>query len=117
MHCGSRYGRRLHFAARGQHLLDRAESLAAKLASDGVGAIYIGVHHAQQADCFPLVFQFLVDSCVIAPKNAHAHDGDRDRILNWQQKFSMAGCRKQIVNVIRPKSIWTNQLRKDCLNL
>jgi hypothetical protein len=37
--------------------------------------------------------------------------------LNWQQKFSMAGCRKQIVNVNRPKSIWTNEVRKECSGL
>jgi uncharacterized protein (DUF486 family) len=42
---------------------------------------------------------------MIASENAHAHHRDRNRILRWQEKFSMAGCRKGIVNVNRRKSI------------
>jgi hypothetical protein len=42
---------------------------------------------------------------MIAPKDAHADHGDGNRILRWQEKFSMAGCRKQIVNVSQGKSI------------
>jgi hypothetical protein len=45
---------------------------------------------------------------MVASENAHAHDGDGDRTLRWQEKFSMAGCRKQIVNGIPGKSIWIN---------
>jgi hypothetical protein len=42
---------------------------------------------------------------MIASEDAHAHHGDGNRILRWQKKFSRAGCRKEIVNVNRGKSI------------
>jgi len=53
-----------------------------------------------------LLFEFLVDSGMIASKDAHADDGDGNRSLQWQERFSMAGCRKEIVNVRDRKSIW-----------
>ncbi len=53
-----------------------------------------------------MLLKFLVDSGMIAPKDAHADHGDGDRVLRWQRKFSMAGCRNEIVNVNQGKSIW-----------
>ena len=91
---------------RGQHLLHRAEGLAPELARYFVRAARVRIDHSQQPHRLPLLFQFLVDSGMVASENAHAHDGDGDRTLRWQEKFSMAGCRKQIVNGIPGKSIW-----------
>ena len=52
-----------------------------------------------------MLFEFLVHSGMIASKDTHAHHDDGNRILRWQKKFSRAGCRKEIVNVNRGKSI------------
>ena len=62
--------------------------------------------HESELDGLALLFEFLIDSGMIAPENAHPHDSDGSRILRWQEKFSLAGCRKQIVNVAAGKSIW-----------
>jgi hypothetical protein len=98
---------------RGQHLLHRAKALAAELAGYGVRATHIGVDHSQQSNWFPLLFEFLVDSGMIASKDAHANHGDGNRALRWQEKFSMAGCRKEIVNGKRGKSIRITQARRE----
>jgi hypothetical protein len=52
-----------------------------------------------------LLFEFLVNSGMIASENAHADHRDSNRILRWQVKFSLAGCRKRIVTVKEGKSI------------
>jgi hypothetical protein len=52
-----------------------------------------------------LLFEFLVNSGMIASENTDADYRDRYRILNRQVKFSMAGCRNEIVNGIGGKSI------------
>ncbi len=93
---------------RSQHLVHRAEAFAPKLARHRISAARVRIDHSQQPHRLPLLLQFLVDSGMIASENAHAHDGDGDRTLRWQEKFSMAGCRKQIVNGIPGKSIWIN---------
>ncbi len=103
MHGGSRHRSGLHFAVRGQHLLHRAEALAAELARHRVRPVYVGIDHSQQSYRLPLLFEFLVNSGMIASKDAHAHHGDGNRTWRWQEKFSMAGCRKEIVNGNRGK--------------
>jgi hypothetical protein len=105
MHGGSRDRSGLQFAVRGQHLLDGTESLTSKLARYTVSAVHVGIDHTQQANWLRLLFEFLVHSGMIASKDAHAHHGDGDRTLRWQEKFSMAGCRKEIVNGNQGKSI------------
>ncbi len=53
-----------------------------------------------------MLFEFLIDPGMVAPKNTHADDGNGNRIGLWQEKFlALAGCRKQIVNRIPAKSI------------
>jgi hypothetical protein len=43
---------------------------------------------------------------MVAAEDADADDRDRNWFLGWQEKFSMAGCREEIVNVNEGKSIW-----------
>lgn len=43
---------------------------------------------------------------MIASEDAHAYDGDGDRIVRWQEKFPLASCRQEIVNGNGRKSIW-----------
>ena len=105
MQGGNCNGSGLQFAVRGEHLLDRTEALAPELTGYRVGATNIRIDHSQQAHGFALLFEFLVDSGMIASKNTHTHHGDGNRILRWQEKFSMAGCRKEIVNGNQGKSI------------
>ena len=90
----------------GQQLLHRAKRFAAELPRHDVGAVYIRIDHAEKPDWLPLKLKFLVDSGMIAPENTHADDGDRNRIVCRQEEFSLAGCRKEIVNVKAGKSIW-----------
>jgi hypothetical protein len=73
----------------GQELLDGPKCLASEFASDGVGARGIRIDYPEQADSLALQFQFLVDSGVVAPKNAYAHHGDGDRIVRCQKDFSL----------------------------
>ena len=109
MQCGTRHRSGLQLAMRGQHLMHRAEGLAPELARYLVRAARVRIDHSQQPHRLPLLLQFLVDSGMVASENAHAHDGDGDRTVRWQEKFSMAGCRKQIVNGIPGKSIWISR--------
>src|SRR5580658_6063849 len=103
---GRRRDRRgLQFTMRGEHLMHRTEALASELAGHGVSPVQVRVDHSEQPHRFTLLFEFLVNSGMIASKNAHAHDGDGNRTLGWQEKFSMASCRKRIVNVSAGKSI------------
>src|SRR3954467_8344525 len=46
---------------------------------------------------------------MVAPKNAYAHNGDRDRIARWQKISRWAGCRNQIVPAKQGKSICRRQ--------
>ena len=94
MHRRSRHRRGLQFAVRGQHLRAPIRSPCSRTRGHGVGAVQVRIDHSQQAHRFPLLFEFLVDSGMIASEDAHAHHGDGNRILRWQEKFSMAGCRK-----------------------
>jgi hypothetical protein len=102
---GRRDSRGPQFAVCGEHLVNRAECLAAELASYCIGAGQIRVDHPEQAHRLALQFEFFVHSGMIASEDAHAHYRDRDRIVRWQEKFSMAGCRKEIVNAKQGKSI------------
>jgi hypothetical protein len=90
----------------GEHLLHRAESLAAELAGYGVRPVHVGIDDSQKVNGFALLFQLFVDAGVIASENAHADDGDVDCILTWQKRFSPASCRKEIVNGNGAKGIW-----------
>src|SRR5438270_11629019 len=99
-----RHRSRLHLAMRGQHLLHGAKGLASEFARHRVGAADVSVDHSQQTYRLPLLFKFLVNSGMIASENAHAHHGDGDRILRWQEKFPVASCRKGIVNGNQGKS-------------
>jgi hypothetical protein len=89
-----------------QHLIERSERAAIELARHRIRAGRVRIDHSQQSHSLALLLKFLVDSGMIASKDAHADYGDGDRTLRWQKKFSMAGCRKQIVNVNPGKSIW-----------
>jgi uncharacterized protein (DUF486 family) len=81
----------------GQHLLHRPKAFAAELAGHGIGAGQIGIDYAHEANGFALLLEFLIDAGVVASENAYAHYHDRNRILRLQEKFSLAGCRQQIV--------------------
>lgn len=67
---------RLHFAVSSQELLHGAKSFAFKLARHRVGASCIGIDNAEQAHGLALQLEFLVDSGMIAPEDAYAHNGD-----------------------------------------
>jgi hypothetical protein len=71
----------LQLAVRGEHLLDRTEALAPELTGYRVGATYVRIDHSQQAHGFALLFEFLVDSGVIAPENADTNHRDGNRVL------------------------------------
>ena len=71
----------LHFAVRGDQLLDRAEGAAAEFAGDGVGARHVGIHHAHQADRLALLRQLVIDAGVVASEGAHADHGDVDEVV------------------------------------
>jgi hypothetical protein len=80
--------RGLQFAVRGEHLLNRAKSLAAELSGNGVGTVQVRINNSEQADRFSLLLQFLVDSGMIAPEDAYADDRDRNRFLRRQLRNS-----------------------------
>ncbi len=83
--------------------MDRSEGFAFKFTRDRVGAVYIGVDDTEQANRLSLKLKLFVDAGMIASENAYAHHSDGNRILRWQEEFSMAGCRKEIVNANRMK--------------
>ena len=96
--------RGLQFAVRGQHLFDGTERFAAELGSYSASTGDIRIDHSHQAHSFALLLEFLINSSVIAPEDAHTHNGDEDRSLRCQEKNSVAGCRKEIVNGFAGKS-------------
>jgi len=79
------------------------EGLATELPRNSVSPIHIRVHHSEEANRLSLLFEFFVDAGMVASKNTYADDSDRNRILGLQVSFSVAGCRKEIVNAIRRK--------------
>ena len=46
LHGGNRDGRGLHFAVRGEHLFDRAESFAVKFVGDCIGNGRVGIDYS-----------------------------------------------------------------------
>jgi hypothetical protein len=82
-----------HFAVRRQHLLDRAEGSAPELARHRVRPVQIRIDHANQANGFTLLLQFLVNASMIASKDAHTHYRDGNRTFSLQENSRMAGCR------------------------
>jgi hypothetical protein len=56
---------------------------------------------------------------MVASKNAHADDGDRNRVVCRQEELSLAGCRKEIVNANAGKSICNTAIAvcRDPLNV
>ncbi len=103
------YGRRrdrrgLQLAVRRQHLQHRAEGLAAELAGHSIGAVHIGIDHAQQSNRLSLLFEFFVDAGMIASKNTHSNHGDGNRIFGWQETFSRWLVAGEIVIAIALKS-------------
>jgi len=70
---------------RGEHLIDRAKSTAAELPRHGVGAIQIRIDHSHQPHRLTLLLQFVVDPRVVAPKDAHPHHRDGNRIFSFQE--------------------------------
>jgi hypothetical protein len=103
VHGRYRHRRRLNFAVGGNQLQYRAESPAPELARNSIGSVHIGIDDSHEPDRLSLLFEFLVDAGVVTSKNSNADYRDRNRILRWQVTFSVAGCRKEIVNVIRRK--------------
>jgi len=69
----------------GEHLLDRPESSAAKLASHRIGTVEIGIDYSDQPNRLALLFQLLVDSGVITSEDAHTHHRYGDRIVSLQE--------------------------------
>jgi hypothetical protein len=84
MHSRSGHRGGLQLAVRSQHLVHRSETLATKLAGHGVRSAYIGIDHSQQAHRFALLFEFLVNSGMIAPKDANAYHSDGNRAFRGQ---------------------------------
>ena len=76
-HGGHGDRRRLHLAVGGEHLLQRAERLAAELAGDGIGAGRIGIDYSHQAHAVRLL-QLAINAGVIASERARADDRDID---------------------------------------
>ncbi len=73
-----RHRSRLHFAARRQHLLDRAKRRAAKLARHRVGPSHIRIDHPHQPHAARLL-QLLIDPSMIPPECAHPNHRNIDR--------------------------------------
>src|SRR5215472_8147177 len=103
MHRRNRHRRSLNFAVGRDQLHHGPERLTTELPRNSISPIHIRVHHSQEANRLSLLFEFFVHAGMVASKNAHADDGDRNRILGWQVTFSVAGCRKEIVNAIPRK--------------
>jgi len=85
MNRGSGHRSGTKFTVGGHHLTNGAEGPAAELAGNLVGAIEIGVNHSQQADRFPLLFEFFVDAGVVSSEDAHTHYRNGNWILRWQK--------------------------------
>ena len=97
-----RHGCRANFAVGGEHLLDRAERSASKLACHSIGTVKIGIDDAHQPNGFALLLEFSIDSGVVASEDAHTNYRDGDRIVSLQLRSSrLAGCQQDsgIVNV------------------
>ena len=77
------YGHRggLHFAVRGDQLLDRAKCAATEFAGHSVGPRHIRVHHSHQANRFALLCQLVIDAGVVAPEGAHADHCDVNKVV------------------------------------
>jgi len=86
MHRRRCHRRRANFAVRGEHLLDRTESAAAKLACHRIGPVQVGIDHAQQSNGQTLLFKFVVNPGVVASKYAHPYHCDGNRIVSVQEK-------------------------------
>src|SRR6266852_4921273 len=67
----------LNFTVGGEHLLDRSEGLAVKLAGDRVGAHGIGIDHSHQPHASGLL-QLSIDAGMVTSKGAHAHNCNID---------------------------------------
>jgi hypothetical protein len=57
-------------------LLKTSEGATAEFLRDRVGARYVGVHHANQSHRLAIFRKLVINPRVIAPKGAHANDGD-----------------------------------------
>jgi len=71
---------------RGEHLVDGAEGAAAKLAGHGIRAVEIRIDHAHQTDRFALLLKLSIDPGVVAPKDAHSHHRNGNRIVGLQKE-------------------------------
>lgn len=93
-------GRGTDLAVRGEHLLDRAESAAAELAGDRIGALQNRINHSDEANRFALFFKFFVNAGMIASEDAYTNDCDRNRIVSLQRPLLAGGCQLEqaIVN-------------------
>lgn len=78
--------------------MHRPERLALELARHGIRAIGVRVDDSQEPYGLSLQLKFFIDAGVIASKDAYTDDGDGNRIVRSQKTFSMASCRKEIVN-------------------
>ena len=88
-HRGNSDGGCLHLAVGGHQLFDGSESAAAEFAGDGVGAGHVRIHHAHQADRFPLLRQLVIDAGVVASEGAHADHSHVNKVVG--QSFNSPG--------------------------
>lgn len=89
----SGHRRCLKFAMGGENLLHRSERSASKFARNRVSSAEVWIDYPQQPDRLSLQLKFFVNARVVAPENAYTNYRDGDRIVDWQERFSLAGCR------------------------
>ncbi len=78
----------LHFAVRGEELIERSEGAAPKFAPDRVRAAHILVDNPEQAQRFALLLKLLVDASVVASERTHTNHRNVNEVPRRQEKFS-----------------------------
>ncbi len=69
---GHRNGGGLNFAI-GKELFQGAESARVELTGDRVGSGRVGIHNRREVNRLALLFQFVIDACVVPSKRACAN--------------------------------------------
>ena len=78
----------LYLAMRSKQLVERSERAAIEFARHRVGARHLAIDYAEQAKRLALLFEFLVNACVVAAERADSHHDDVDDAGWVQSEFS-----------------------------